>query len=139
MILDIEPHELHGIVSTVSRKIDESIQKVCDQQLGIISHWRSTPIHIHSGALINKSTGNLKVSLTVHVIYYYPQIGSIVSGVFQTRYDQGLFFTVLGKIKVFVPIEKASTPFYNKYRVPLHILETRYKNNHIDCIAEIIE
>lgn len=134
---NVKPYELHTLIKTIQRKLETYCMKYSHPQRGIIIHWSSNPIHMRMGSL-NKSTGSIEMEITFAVRYYFPQIGSIVPTFLQHQYDQGLFLSLMGRIKIFAPIEKCNVPFHDKNRIPVRILETQYRNNSIACIGEIV-
>jgi DNA-directed RNA polymerase subunit E'/Rpb7 len=131
----ISPSDFSNVHQAIYKQIVNYTSTYCNQENGyIINH--TDVIDIIPGK-ISGICEMVMFLVSFKVKYFKPESGMSYSGTLVGKYELGLIATIAGKVKVFVPTKHVNEYDYDNC-IPIRILETRYKQNNIDCIGEII-
>ena len=123
------------LLDTLQTHVEQYCTAFCSSKHGYILRF-SHIVGIENG-IVSTITGKPMFKPQFYVKYFKPEIGQVYNTQFSAEYEHGIFVVLYGRIRVFIPRQHCCE-IVNNHRVPVCIVETRYKNNNIDCIGKII-
>jgi DNA-directed RNA polymerase subunit E'/Rpb7 len=131
----LNPNELNNIIKVVDNKIKVYCKNYCSEKFGCIVYYSHITSIKPLQLPLTSSKIPFKVSFLVEMMK--PKIGENYVCKITNIFDKGVFVSYLDKFRIFIPIVYENTSKVEDLLF-IKIINTRFQNNVIQCIGEII-